>query len=244
MRYALIIGDIHEDVERANQILAKFADAERVILVGDYWDSYAWDDCPDQWRLMCDWVNEKVRDPRFTLLWGNHDVQYVCPNSYLRCGGYQSERHQIIQERINHTVWHQFKFLHYERIAGVPWLFSHAGLNPRFINPYAELNEAYFNDLNDHLTVKMFAGIVDPALAIGKARGGKAEVGGVIWQDFNHEFEPIAGLNQIFGHTNCPYVTTFDQGQNICVDCGLDGVAIIDLDTGKARIHNMKGTHE
>ena len=44
-----------------------------------------------------------------------------------------------------------------------------------------------------------------------------------MWLDFNDEFEPVDGLNQIVGHTNqrtngCAWVFA-DNSDNYCIDC-------------------------
>ena len=38
-------------------------------------------------------------------------------------------------------------------------------------------------------------------LHVGPSRGGYDRVGGPLWLDWSREFRPIAGLNQIVGHT-------------------------------------------
>jgi hypothetical protein len=39
-------------------------------------------------------------------------------------------------------------------------------------------------------------------LAWGRGRGGPARIGGLVWLDWNTEFTPIEGLNQIVGHSS------------------------------------------
>jgi hypothetical protein len=49
---------------------------------------------------------------------------------------------------------------------------------------------------------------VAPLLQCGRGRGGIARVGGVVWADWNTEFVPIEGLNQVVGHTPGDVVRT------------------------------------
>jgi len=46
-------------------------------------------------------------------------------------------------------------------------------------------------------------------------------VGGIFWCDFNAEFEPIEGLNQIFGHTAGKNIRVrhTETSKNFCIDC-------------------------
>ena len=54
---------------------------------------------------------------------------------------------------------------------------------------------------------------------VGRARGGSHPCGGLLWCDV-HEFVPIPGINQIFGHTpgNLGTVKEGRDSLNICLD--------------------------
>ena len=56
---------------------------------------------------------------------------------------------------------------------------------------------------------------------IGTARGGTLKKGGLLWQDWFEEFEPIEGLNQIVGHTHSERIhyKNTDNSINVNVDC-------------------------
>ena len=65
---------------------------------------------------------------------------------------------------------------------------------------------------------------------VGSSRGGRFRAGGIVWCDFDHEFQPIEDLRQIVGHTS-QYMTGVSKqhnsegfanivdANNICIDC-------------------------
>jgi hypothetical protein len=48
---------------------------------------------------------------------------------------------------------------------------------------------------------RIVAGEDSDLLNVGASRGGYDRVGGPLWLDWSREFRPVAGLNQIVGHT-------------------------------------------
>jgi len=73
----------------------------------------------------------------------------------------------------------------------------------------AELKDAPIKHLRlarrvNALLPKLAEDHYEPWVAPGHARGGLEKIGGVTWLDWEREFEPIAGLNQVVGHTPTP----------------------------------------
>ena len=81
---------------------------------------------------------------------------------------------------------------------------------------------------------------------VGAARGGRQNIGGITWQDFGAEFEPIDGLKQIVGHTSHPKILNhYTDGNldiascdNIDIDCHLNQYLLIQ--NGKLIIKDYK----
>jgi hypothetical protein len=64
--------------------------------------------------------------------------------------------------------------------------------------------------------------------AIGHCRGGIHSCGGILWCDFNKEFEPVDGLRQVFGHTAGKNIR--QKGENMCVDCNEFSDEVLELE--------------
>ncbi|MEK6878866.1 MAG: metallophosphoesterase family protein, partial [Nanoarchaeota archaeon] len=74
MNKTLIISDIHTHIGKADKII-KFEKADLNILVGDYFDEFY--DNPQINSDAADWLNFKLKDPKFVCLMGNHDIHYI-----------------------------------------------------------------------------------------------------------------------------------------------------------------------
>jgi len=97
--------------------------------------------------------------------------------------------------------------------------------------PFVKLPEHFIvthagihKDVLPHLDELEFANVDSPLHNIGWARGGRSRAGGIFWCDFNDEFIPIPGVNQIFGHTayggrNGIRTMHTEDSLNYCIDC-------------------------
>jgi hypothetical protein len=96
------------------------------------------------------------------------------------------------------------------------WLCSHGGIHPSLLHPFLGFDKASLLALEEEALWKLrYCQQVTPFIAAGRGRGGPARVGGVDWLDWETEFIPINGLNQIVGHSN---------GKEVRVKKGLDSV--------------------
>ena len=59
----------------------------------------------------------------------------------------------------------------------------------------------------------------------GVARFGNEIIGGITWLDFEEEFVPIEGLDQIVGHTF--HSAVIERNNNYCIDCSLNQYLIL-----------------
>lgn len=229
MSYILIVPDVHEKIDRADQIVQQFSDAERVIWLGDYLDSFEYVGQPEHWKEVCEWMDRMAQDPKNIMLAGNHDVHYFTDIKEYLCNGYYASKHDIVKDVLGHSWVSKLKWIHTETVNGELTVFSHAGLNPAFIHPMAQLDEQYFKDLNNQIHERFQAGVVDSLLSAGRGRGGRARVGGLTWQDWRREYEPIPDIRQVVGHSET-HVPSW-KGYDLCVDTQLSYVAMMDLET-------------
>ena len=113
------------------------------------------------------------------------------------------------------------------------WLMSHAGFHPVWIKqPTVERILQRCDQAMQHAKRR----VVDPILGAGEDRGGLQRIGGPLWMDWDN-LVPIAGINQIVGHTPGSEVrekrTT--ASRNYCLDVG-NGVVAGILANGKLEI--------
>lgn len=203
MKTTLIIPDLHLRWQHANKIIENNP-TEEIIFLGDYFDNFG--DDPNQVEEMCDWLEHSVNQPNRIHLFGNHDIQYAFDNKFFRCSGYEQWKEFIIKDRFNsfERFWSKFRYYH---ILDNIWFLLHGGLHPSFIPKSIskiENRDKFYSELSTYLDSEIIKGHRNQSwiFGIGKSRGGAQNHGGIVWCDFNREFEPILGLNQIVGHTS------------------------------------------
>ncbi len=201
----LIIPDIHLRFRLVDQIL-KHEQPEQAIFLGDHFDNF--NDNPDINRQAALWIKSRMAThPNDIWLWGNHDLSYAFNSRFTSCSGYTHLKHTLINDVLRPTDWERFKFYHW---LGDNWLISHAGLHPCYvidettIHGYKSLDaiKAYLIEEDKKAQEAIRRSEGHWFFCAGRARGGVLKKGGLTWCDFNHEFNSIPGVNQIFGHTN------------------------------------------
>ena len=92
--------------------------------------------------------------------------------------------------------WQQLRLTHWEEDI----LFSHAGWSRHHVPS----KDGSLPDLLAHEESEAWKALIAErphwVWQAGRNRGGAENVGGLLWCDFN-EFEPIPGIQQVFGHT-------------------------------------------
>lgn len=116
---AIVIGDIHGDVDKARAFLAYKPKALHVCL-GDYLDSYLE---PFERQLECVHL---LMDSNAVLLWGNHDVHYL-REPIFQFPGYQQKYAALYQELLEQNIV-RFKAAY----VADGWLCTHAGVHSGF----------------------------------------------------------------------------------------------------------------
>jgi len=226
----LIIPDVHEKIDLLNQYLVIYDAVDWVIFLGDFMDR--WGGLPKHTYQTGQWLRENILNPKYTFIFGNHDIQYAWPINGHICGGYTEEKQRIMRQFVGRSRWNKFKLLHWINVGGKPWLLSHAGVHPSLLHPIKGFEPSSLADQEKRALHRLTIGEIDPFIQIGQGRGGPAPVGGVDWLDWNTEFVPIDGLNQIVGHTHDLMVRWNNtvSSTNICMDTGMNHVMLVDDD--------------
>lgn len=241
----IIISDLHNRIYWIENVLSSslLQPYDRVIFLGDYFDDYG--DTPDDAYMSAKWLKQSLKKPNRIHLYGTHDLWYRFPsNPYIETSGNAVEKYYEIQRVLNLNDWNLLKLYHYEQ----NYLMSHAGVHSYLISEYIFRHRDIFNRyiVNNSLRLSsqdIVDKIVKPAtdeafyrisqgfdsgwLAAGFSREGLQKVGGITWLDWNFEFEPIPGLNQIVGHSDrdmygnwreYPGEKITEYSKNYCVD--------------------------
>jgi len=205
-KVTLIVPDIHHNWRTAEKIIAAVPHDE-VLFLGDYFDDFG--DNPQMVQETCDWLTASVAKPNRIHLFGNHDIHYAFAYRYFQCSGYEQWKYFIAQDSVSRAVWDKLKWFH---VLDNTWLVSHAGLHkfhlPDDIKQLSGDRTAFLHAIEEYLNLEVRKGFQHGAnnksfwtYSAGHARGGMQRVGGILWCDFDREFFPIKGLNQILGHT-------------------------------------------
>lgn len=202
----LILPDLHLKVERADKII-RHVGADKVICVGDVFDDFG--DNPDSVRNAAEWFVDFVNNPNHIFLVGNHEQHYAYSYRTFQCSGYEQWKYFLINDIVPRSVWDKLKWFHF---LDNRWLLCHAGLHksnvPDSIKKFRKDRLKFIAELTGYLNHEIRKGFQDGANSkgswifnAGRARWGNQQVGGITWCDFEREFYPLRGINQIVGHT-------------------------------------------
>lgn len=223
----IIIPDIHNRWIEAENIIELEGDTNKIIFLGDYFDSFGDEHNPEITIQTAQWLNKSVQDPDRIHLFGNHDLWYSHGSCQPYCAGNTEFKRFAIKQYFND--WNKLKFHCWVD----DWLCTHAGLSNRI---YQEYKKEGFTVLELMCQVEMSKRHHPLVSLVGEMRGGiEGEVGGILWCDYD-EFEDIAETKQIFGHTNRNEVRS---GQlHHCIDTHLENYAV--YEDGKMTIKSTK----
>lgn len=244
----LVFSDPHQEVDKLDRIIAA-ENADINVCLGDWFDSFIYDsddDCSRTTNFLADFLSK----PNNYSLWGNHDVHYFFKSSLIKCSGYERRKWHIINQVLGKkktSVTNKFQW----HIWIEDFLCTHAGLHPLVIPAYCTLEgrclQEYLDDESKMITNQIKAQVPYWAYNAGLSRGGSQRVGGLIWLDFDEEFQPIDGLKQMVGHTfrfrtqrvethRSENVDDLTKANNICIDTGLN--QYVTFTNGKMEIKN------
>lgn len=213
------IGDIHAKTIW-KQIVEKEKDADKIVFVGDYFDSFDHEPFQDQLKNFEEIVQLKRDNPdKFVLLVGNHDYHYL-PVAREQYSGFQQKGSNKIGTAISKAIDEQllqfaFVYKHY--------LFTHAGVTKTWAKEWdIELG----NNLEEEINSVAKIGF---RFQIGENRSGNGDdiTQSPIWVRPNSLMtDMIDGYTQIVGHTKMPHIiwgSTISGGTIGCIDV-LDSV--------------------
>ena len=195
----IYIGDIHGDHGFVKYIYNNFKDYKK-IFVGDIVDSLYFTRA-EQLAAM-ELVLKMIEEGDTECIFGNHEMSYLHPTMF-KCSGYAGTM-QTLLSPIRSKIWKLFKPFIYDKETKI--LISHAGLTKQiwdlyeltFDNLEEKLNEWWNYNLNDYFDKNIE---YSPFHWIGQIRYGSNFAGGLLWCDWNGEFQSIKDLTQIVGHT-------------------------------------------
>lgn len=130
----LVMGDPHGRTEIINWAYENIDEDTHIIVVGDYVDSFdeANYDIISCLREFC-FLKQEWPD-NVTLLWGNHDLQYLfLTDRKFRCSGF---RESIANALFELFRYNKDKFVMAAEIHGM--LFTHAGVTNTWLNAHNE----------------------------------------------------------------------------------------------------------
>jgi len=243
----VIFSDVHNDINRVKEII-KHENADINVCLGDWFDSFYYDS-PENYKDTASYLMEYLDSPKNISLWGNHDIHYISDNNTTLCSGYEEWKYIEIDGALgNFRNKFKNKFEWFLRIDD--WLCTHAGLHSSHLPFDIKTNDdidAYLTSQVEIANVKLKATKEHHWFwAAGRARGGYARFGGIVWLDFDYEFDPIDITKQIVGHTprrsrtvQCHKTEGYleaGDGNNICIDTSLS--QYLTIANGKIEIKN------
>lgn len=212
-RRYLLIFDLHQNIAWLDRVLEQEAgNFDHLILGGDYFDSYSPPPTTTSVAETCARLNALLCTfgDRLTVLFGNHDMPYYVASRMADPGffyhpfsdikGYSTDVALEISKQLSSAFWQRARFF----VTAHDILISHAGVAEAFW-PVADCIDGSLERLEGLCdeALREANQIRHPILSPGRVRGGGENAhGGIIWQDWNHEFSDEAiPLPQIVGHT-------------------------------------------
>lgn len=225
----LVIPDVHQDIQGVKKIFAieDINSFDEVIFLGDWFDSFHEPPKVASFKDTClfvrDLVWENNKNKKMVFLVGNHDLAYiynnkkggysnVAPSVTYWCSGVTKSKistfRQVFYDKGLKDDWfvENFKIAH--RSQG--WIFSHAGMVNGQI-PYGNTVDQVIDEVLPDVWLN-FRNVAyrQNALisAVGVARGGQDNTGGLLWLDYHNEFRASPDIGkQVFGHSYVPEPT-------------------------------------
>ena len=222
---AIIVGDIHGNLDKAKRFLAHRPDQPHVAL-GDYVDSFR-ESFESQLQVV-----ELLAASEAVLLWGNHDLHYLS-NAPWRSSGFQHDHARQFRPLFDELLQRR-RLVAAHWVDG--WLCTHAGfaeggsgLTP---DGCCRGNTCHLADcINNHFHACLSQHQSSPLFNIPVARGGHAPYGGIFWLDpFREKISLDPAYRQIFGHTEQKQPVVTERW--VCLDTtNSDDIWVFDTET-------------
>ena len=174
-----------------------------------------------------------------TLLLGNHDLSYLGDPWGLwtvYSDRFCYEWADVISEYFNENA-DNCSLCVYREVGDKPFLFSHAGMHPVWVNWCGLFDDVDKSDakalatkVDELYRESLKAGgrteFMDALAMVGAIRGGNSFAGSIVWADIREYDNVEWPFTQIFGHTkqrnpaDGEWTEPCKVGSSICVDCG------------------------
>lgn len=232
MSKILIIPDVHLKFDIVHRILEKeYDNVDKIVYLGDFFDSFE----KGQEMLTdfaCRYLLDNILfDPKSIVLLGNHDAPVWFPNcpKWMKNFGFTQEKANIYERYNMAAAMDKIKFFHIED----NFVFSHAGMHKDiFCDWQGNFDVAKIETMCEEARICLQSQQNHVVTRPGSRLAIWDKVGGLIWADWEDEFEPIPGIHQILGHScsvSEPYRTKMGKGSvNYCLDCYLEYYFILE----------------
>jgi hypothetical protein len=198
---ALVIPDVHQNFERAEEIVAAHgANCASVVFLGDYLDCYERPGL-EALRATLVWLRSSLRDPRRTHLLGNHDLAYLFCSPDTYCSGWDEARQGALLDELGDDLKWMRERMPLSVKAG-SWVLSHAGFGTQCRDANVDQLRAWAAHAHQALPRRGGRASVHPLNGCGRVRGGDHSEGGLTWLDWQYEFQALPGIHQLVGHTS------------------------------------------
>jgi len=203
----LSCGDIHG---RTFWKLIDINQYDYIIFVGDYVDSFPYNDVQILGNLLDIIELKKTYPDKVVLLLGNHDIQYMFLDEGFGCSGFRPSMAATLKH-----VFKDNKRLFQMAFQINDYIWTHAGIadkwydyNKKVINDFIEKFEC--ENLADAFNKMMYTKENTILHQVGIKRGGYHPAGGITWADrYETSLNPFEGYHQIVGHTPIELITKF-----------------------------------
>jgi predicted MPP superfamily phosphohydrolase len=197
----LIIPDIHARPFWKKAVEQNFDKVDKIIFLGDYLDGYPWEgftrkDAITNFQEIIDF--KKEHKDKVILLLGNHCLPYVDKKNFYTRSRYDSSNAYHI-EGMFRSHRSLFQLAHEEYINGKRYLFTHAGLIPKWYEKHKDLiGELTVPNLNRLLgNPKGMQALCE----VTRYRGGYDRYGSIVWLDVHDMTDAIQLSLEVEGKT-------------------------------------------
>lgn len=238
----LLISDVHQDIAWLRDVLQKEGEADRIIFMGDWFDSHAGEDNVAPVAHVAQFIIDLMgTSQNLTFLLGNHDVPYMETSHAIQlngfstaytkhiCSGFTKSKAKKINKVMLPYHWDKFELFAYDQ----GFLISHAGIgmgvaadlcgkkshgdimdeDPTFYEVLEALGNEEIEALRAIKTHQWH-----PLLNVGSGRGGRG-MGGMTWQDWDEFRGGECQINpQIMGHTTRYKDVRDNECGSYCID--------------------------
>lgn len=236
----IVIGDIHGRTTW-KEIVKQESDADKIIFVGDYFDSFfhTQAECLKNYQEIIEF--KKANPNQVVLLIGNHDFHYIPTGNDARCSGYNGALAPIIETLFVEHIAEKLVQMAYLQDN---FLFTHAGVTKTWFKTH--FTKAKGESVADTLNAYFYNGVYKHFKFQHKlhcSMYGDDIFQGCIWvRPDSLVADRLDKFIQIVGHTGTMIVAAFDNEQVITVDCLEEGryLRIVDGEYEDVQLDSFK----